>query len=131
MKYSQPLGILATLMMIGLCFLPWTFIQSIQLSVTGFHAPGTNYGKPGMLNLILGVVLLILFAIPAIWAKRTNVLIAGLNLAWSARNYLLLSSCMMGECPEKKPALFGLVIFALFIQVMALLPGISVSPAKK
>jgi hypothetical protein len=122
MKHSQTIGLVAALLIIGLCFLPWSFIASRQLVVTGMHAEGTNFGKPGLFNCILCGVMAILFLVPRIWAKRTNVFIAALNLAWSFRNYLLLSSCMMGECPEKKPALFAILGLALVAQLMALFP---------
>ena len=126
MKYSQRIGILATIALMAVCFLPWSFIASKQITVSGFIAAGTNYGKPGLLNFIMCVIMLVMFAVPAIWSKRTNVFIAAMNLAWSIRNYLLLSSCMMGECPEKKTGIFLLVAFSAVIQVMALLPKIDV-----
>lgn len=88
------------------------------------NAMGTYFGKPGLFNVIVCCIMMVLFAVPAIWSKRTNVFLAAINLAWAFRNYLLVSACMMGECPEKKPALFALVGLALVIQVMALLPKI-------
>lgn len=127
MKYSQRIGIAAAIGIMALCFLPWSYIPSKQITVTGFFAVGTNFGKPGLFNFILCIVMLIMFAVPAVWAKRTNVFAGALNLAWSFRNFLLLSSCMMGECPEKKPALYLLVLFSLVTQVMAFLPKINVA----
>jgi hypothetical protein len=126
MKYSQFIGVIAAFLLIVVCFFPWSFIASQQLTVTGLHAAGTNYGKPGLFNIILCLILIVLFALPAIWAKRTNVFIAALNLAWAIRNYLLLSFCMMGECPEKKPALFALIALAVVIQLMSLLPKLAI-----
>jgi len=126
MKYSQPIGILATLALIGVCFLPWSFIASQQITVTGFSAPGTSFGKPGLFNCIMCVIMLVMFSVPAVWSKRTNVFIAALNLAWSARNYLLLSTCMMGECPEKKAGLYISLLLSLIIQVMTFLPKLEI-----
>ena len=128
MKHSQTTGIITTLLLIVTCFFPWSYIVSQNITVSGFDATGTNFGKPGLLNTILGALMIIFFAIPAIWAKRTNVFVAALNLAFSFRNYLLLSACLMGECPEKKPALFVLLGLSVVIMVMALLPKI---PVKK
>ena len=122
MKHSQTIGILACIALLGICFLPWTYITSRQITISGFYAVGTDFGKPGLFNTAMCVGMLVLFALPAVWAKRSNVFIAALNLAWSFRNYLLLSSCMMGECPEKRPALYGLLLLSVIIQVMALLP---------
>jgi len=125
MKYSQPVGIAAALAMIAVCFLPWTYIVSQQITVSGMSALGTNFGRPGLFNIAVSVIMVIMFTVPAVWAKRINVFLAALNLAWAFRNYLLVSSCMMGECPEKQPGLFVLVGLALVIQAMALLPKIA------
>ena len=126
MKYSQAIGIIATLAMIGICFLPWSFIASQHITVSGFSAQGTNFGKPGLFNCIMGIIMLLMFAVPAIWSKRTNVFISALNLAWAFRNYLLISACMMGECPEKQPSLYMLVALALLIQLMTFLPKLQI-----
>lgn len=131
MKHSQVIGIIAVLVMAVLCFMPWTFIASRQITVTGMHAEGTNFGRPGLFHLILGTVAVIMFLVPQIWSKRTNVFVAALNLAWAFRNYLLLSSCMMGECPEKKPALYLLLVVSVIIQIMALLPKVTLPPPKR
>lgn len=121
MKYSQRIGILAAVVILALCFLPWSFIPSRQITVTGVSAIGTNFGKPGLMNIAMCVLMLVMFAVPALWAKRTNVFAAAINLAWSVRNYILVSTCMMGECPEKKIALYLLVVFSVVTQLMALL----------
>ena len=130
MKYSQPIGIVAALAMMAVCFLPWTFIASQQITVSGFKAVGTNFGKPGLFNFTMCVIMVAMFAVPAIWSKRTNVFIAALNLAWAFRNYLLVSACMMGECPERKPALFALLGLAIVLQIMALLPKLDMQKDK-
>lgn len=127
MKYSQRIGIAATVALMAVCFLPWSFIASQQTTISGFFSKGVNsFGKPGLMNFSLAVIMLVLFAVPAIWAKRLNVFIAALNLAWAARNYIIISSCMMGECPEKKIGIFLLIVLSIVIQVMALLPKINV-----
>jgi hypothetical protein len=126
MKYSQRIGIIATITLMGICFLPWVYIVSKQITISGFIAVGTNFGKPGLLNFIMSVVMLVMFAVPAIWAKRTNVFIAALNLAFSIRNFIVLPFCMGGECPEKKIGLYLLVFLSAVILVMALLPKMAV-----
>ena len=129
MKHSQTIGIAAALLIIILCFFPWSYIVSKQMVITGMDAAGTNFGKPGLLNCILSAAMVLFFLVPKIWAKRTNVFVGALNLAWSFRNYLLVSACMMGECPEKKPALFALLAMSLLAQVMVLFPKIDI-PSK-
>jgi hypothetical protein len=124
MKYSQLIGIVAAAGIIVACFLPWSYITSQQLVISGLHTTGTSFGKPGMMNMILAVVSVIFFLLPKIWAKRTNLFIAALGLAWSIRNYLLVTSCMMGECPEKRPGIFLLLLCAIVVQLMTFFPKI-------
>lgn len=126
MKYSQRIGIIATIALMAVCFLPWAYIASKQITVSGFIAIGTNFGKPGLLNFIFCVIMLVMFAVPAIWAKRTNVFIAALNLAFAIRNFIVLSFCSAGECPEKKIGLYLLIFLSAIIQVMALLPKMKI-----
>ncbi len=105
MKYAQLIGIIAAAAIIGICYLPWSYIASQQITITGLSAAGTDFGRPGMMNIYLCSACILLFIIPKIWAKRTNIFIAGINMAWSFRNFLVLSTCLAGECPEK---LYGL-----------------------
>ena len=122
MKYSQTIGCILVLLLAGTRYLPWSFIPERNILVTGMEAPGTMYGKPGLMHILLGVVLLLLFIIPKIWAKRTNVFISAINLAWSIRNFMLLSTCYMGECPEKKIGLYMGLLLSIGILIMTFLP---------
>ena len=127
MKYSQLFGVIAVVILIGMCYLPWSYLSEKNIIVTGMSAPGTMFGKPGLMHLVLAVPLIIFFIIPKIWAKRINVFLAAINLAWSIRNYILLTTCFMGECPERKPALFVTLALCAFILVMSFFPKIDVS----
>lgn len=51
-------------------------------------------------------------------------------MAWALRNYLLLSTCQGGECPDKKAGLFLLMIASGIILAMSLLPKLNV-PGEK
>ncbi len=131
MKHSQTIGILAALATMAVCFLPWVYIPSKQITVTGFQSLGTDFGKPGLFSMVMSIIMLILFSIPAIWAKRTNLFVGALNIAWSFRNYILLTTCIMGECPEKKPGLYLLLLMALCMMIMTMLPNTPVKQQKK
>lgn len=126
MKYSQLIGMLAALAIMGICFMPWIYISSVHTTVTGLQAKGTSYGKPGLLNIFLSAICIIFFLISKIWAKRVNVFIATINFAWAVRNYILLTTCLGGECPEKRAGLFLLVLAALIVLIMSFLPKITI-----
>lgn len=126
MKYSQIIGIAACLALIVNCFFPWSYIAEINLLITGVNG-GENLGKPGLFNIILSVVMIIFFFIPKIWAKRTNVILGALNIAWSIRNYLLVGACSGGICPQKKAGIFILIFLSFFIELMTFLPPVKIA----
>jgi len=130
MRYSQLIGIIAALALIGICYIPWVYITSIQSTVTGLQSAGTSFGKPGLLNIVLSVICILFFIIPRIWAKRTNVFFGTINFAWAIRNYFILTTCMSGECPEKKAGLYLLLITSFIILVMTLLPKMEIAQEK-
>jgi len=130
MKYSQLLGLLACIGEIIASFMPWVFVAEKHLLISGINEAVPNFGKPGMFNIVLSTIIGILFIIPKIWAKRTNVFIAAINLAWSFRNYLVITACRAGECPEKRAGIYLLLCLSVFILLMSFLPSIKV-PAQK
>ncbi|MBN9299711.1 MAG: hypothetical protein J0I41_22100 [Filimonas sp.] len=130
MRYSQLIGAIAAILLIIGCFMPWSYIASNGIEVSGLKAVGTNFGKPGMFNLILSSIALIFFIVPKIWAKRINVFVAALNLAWSIRNFFLVTACLMGECPEKKAGIYMVLVCSAVMQIMAFLPKMSVAKPK-
>jgi hypothetical protein len=109
MQFIKPLGLLAALAVIIFCFLPWVYIESGGITVTGMSAKGTNFGKPGLLHLVFTGLYLALFVIPRVWSRRLNLLFATINFAWAVRNFFLISTCYGGECPVKKPGLYGIL----------------------
>ncbi len=122
MRYSTGLGIAAVLLLVIACFMPWVLIPSKQLVISGMDASGTRYGKPGYLHLLLGFFYLIFTLIPAVWAKRFNLLVVAFNLAWALRNFLILSLCRGGECPERQAGLYLVAMAGVLMLVAALFP---------
>jgi hypothetical protein len=129
MKYSQLLGLLACIGEIIACFLPWVFVAEQHLLISGVNNAVPNFGRPGILNIVLSIAMGFFFIIPKIWAKRTNVFIAAVNLSWSFRNYLLITACRAGECPEKRAGIYLLLCVSIFILLMSFLPPTKV-PAR-
>ena len=125
MKYSQNIGILACLVVLICSFLPWSIVVSEQITISGFDTKGTSFGRPGLFLNFFTVIALIFFVTPFIWAKRTNIFIGAIVFAWSVRNYILVSTCLMGECPVKQPALYALVAASFVLMMMTLLPKIN------
>jgi hypothetical protein len=129
MKYTQTIGIIAALVVLICSFLPWSIVVSEQITISGFDTKGTRFGKPGLFLNFFTIIVIVLFLIPAIWAKRTNIFIGAIVFTWSLRNYILVSTCLMGECPVKQPALYALVLASGVVMLMTLLPKLN-SPKK-
>ena len=126
MKYSSYIGGFATLVLIAICFVPWVYIQSINTIITGISAEHTNFGRPGLLHLFFAFIALVLFLVNKIWAKSVNIFICSLNVAWAIRNFLSITHCEFGDCPEKKLGIYALLAFSLLMLVMSTLPKIDI-----
>lgn len=125
------MGILAVLLQVAAAFLPWVYIESKGLTLTGLDTTGTNYGKPSYLHLIFAAFFLAFTLIPRLWAKRVNLLVVALNLAWALRNFFMVASCQGGECPVKKAGLFLSLTASILILLSALFPDMRLPAEKK
>lgn len=124
MNRSQWITLAAGITLIIACFMPWVYIQNPAITISGVDSTGTRFGKPGYVHFILTGFILCFTLINKIWAKRFNLLLAALNLAWAIKNFIVIGRCEAGECPEKQVGFF-LLLFAAFILLLAtLLPGI-------
>jgi hypothetical protein len=124
MKYSSIIGIIASLLLVFACFLSWTFHPDLEKYLTGFYSEQNIYGKPGKLYVIFAAIAIFLFAVPRVWAKRTNWLIATLLVAYTVKTYFLFTSCYSGICPVKQPGIYLLLGSVAIIFVAAILPDI-------
>jgi len=124
MKYSKWLGLASILLVITACTMPWVQIISKNITITGLKATGTNYGKPGLMNVIMSCFAAVFFLLPKVWAKRANLFVCAFNAAWAIRSYILVSTCYMGECPVKQTGLYLLLIAAILMLLAALFPNL-------
>jgi hypothetical protein len=122
MKYSQWFGIAAALILVAACFMPWAWYPDLGKGFTGFFSEGNAYGRPGKLLVFFSVVAIVFFLIPKIWAKRSNVLLGALTLAFGIRCYFVYSACYRGICPDKRLGLYLVVAAPLLMLLAALAP---------
>jgi len=124
MKYSQQIGVLAALLLIASCFLPWIEIVAINKTLNGVNGYISNtitFGTQIKPHSFFCLLAIILFSIDKIWAKRTNIFICFLSLSWAIKNYILFTICRP-ECPTVKIGLYLLLFFAIIMQIMSFLP---------
>ena len=124
MKNSQWIGIAAALLLIGACFLPWAYFPDLQKDFTGFFSEKNTYGRPGKIFIFLSVIAIILFLIPKIWAKRTNIFVGAITIAFGIKCFLLFTACYKGICPDKKLGIFLVLIASAIMTLAAILPDI-------
>lgn len=125
------IGLLAVVALVVSCFFPWVFIESKNITVTGIDASGTSFGKPGYFHFLMAAIYLGFYFTPRIWAKRSNLLVASLNIAWALRNYFIISACSGGECPEKKTALYLILITSLLMLIATLFSPVKLRENKE
>jgi hypothetical protein len=124
-------GLFAVILLIVSCFLPWVIISSRNIVVSGVESTGTNFGKPGYTHFVLSFFFIIFHFIPRLWAKRSNLLVVALNIAWAIRNYFIISMCREGDCPEKQIGLWLVLLASILILIAALFPDIKLKEENK
>ena len=130
MKYYKPLGLLASILLIISCFLPWAYYPDLQKSFTGFFTEQNMYGKPGMVFVFFAVASLILIFVNKIWAKRTLIFFAALNAGYLLKTFVIFTSCYKGYCPEKQYGIYLLIISCVTLLVVSFFPDLKVKDDK-
>jgi hypothetical protein len=134
MKYSQIIGILASFTLIGLCFMPWVHISSLNIYLNGINGKASvelNFGEQIITHGFFTTIMVLCFLVNQVWAKRTNVFIGAVNFALAIKNFIIFSMCRGGECPEKQPALYALVAVALIMMIMGFFPRLVLKSTSK
>lgn len=131
MKYSNYIGVLAAIVMIIACFLPWAYYPDLSKSFTGFFSEQNRYGKPGKALVFFAVFTIVLFMMPRVWAKRLNMVMAALALAFSVRCFMLFSTCYRGICPEKETGIYLIVIASIVMIIASVLPYVKLKDYSK
>ena len=122
MRLKFIFSFLSVVLMVISCFLPWMTIESKDITITGLQTTGTLYGKPAFFHFVWAALYLLFLLINKIWSKRAAVGMAAFNIAWTARNFLLLPACQMGECPIRRIGLYLLLLSAALMFLTPLLP---------
>jgi hypothetical protein len=131
MKYSKWIGIFGVLLLFLAAYMPWITIVSKGINITGMNTAGTNFGKPALMNIMVSVVSAAFFLSSSVMAKRANLFFCAFNLAWSIRNFVIVTMCRAGECPEKKWGLYLLMVSAVIIMLASFLPDVKLKPEEE
>lgn len=122
MKFYKIIGLSACVILIISCFLPWTYYPDINKNFTGFFSEQNVYGKPGIILVFVAVMSGMCILIDKVWAKRTFLFFAALNIAYLIKTYILFTSCYNTICPEIKYGFILVLISSILIILAAILP---------
>jgi len=131
MRYMKWVGLFAVILLIVSCFLPWVIIPSKSIIVSGVGSTGTNFGKPGYTHFVLSFFFIVFHFVPRLWAKRCNLLVVALNIAWAIRNFFIITMCREGECPEKQIGLWLVLLASALVLIAALFPDIKLKEERE
>ena len=131
MKYLKWTGVLAALLLIVTCFIPWAYYADVKEHFTGFFSHDNNYGKPGKFFVSLGIIFLVLTFIPKVWARRVNLFIAALLVAYAIKTYILFTSCYKAYCPQKEAGIYLLLICTVIILIASVFPDMKIEEKKR
>ena len=116
-NWQKWLGVAACIGIISSCFMHWAYYPDVAKHFTGFDSQVpfkgsmvNYYGRPGFLLCFFAGFCLLFHLLPKIWAKRANLLFAGLCMAFAIKSYFTFTSAYVGIVPEKEAGIFLLVI---------------------
>ena len=121
MQIMRWLSIATLGLLIFSCFLPWVSIESQNIIVTGMKAEAINFGKPGLLHMILSAIMILLLLLNKIWSVKTAFFVSAFNIAWGLRNFISISACSAGICPTKHVAIYIALVAPVIATVFLLL----------
>ncbi|MCO6496170.1 MAG: hypothetical protein J5I50_00770 [Chitinophagaceae bacterium] len=127
MKHYKIVAVIAAVLMVASCFMPWAYYPDRDEVFTGFYSYQNLFGKPGAVFIFFAVVYLIFVFIDRMWAKRTNIFVAAISLAYLIRTYIIYTKCYFGTCPEKRMGMYLLIAASVLLLITALLPKLDLN----
>lgn len=129
-RYLHWIGIAACVTLIVSCFLPWVYYADIKQTFNGFYSYDNHYGKPGIFLSLFAALILVFMLLPKVWAKRTNLFIAALTVAYGIKTFILFSSCYNNYCPQKLFSLYLMVACTVVMLVASGFPNLKLTNKK-
>lgn len=113
MRLMNALAIVFASGCIASCFLPWITVPQTNITLTGIDARAIGFGHPALIHFFFSGIYILFILLNRNWSLRTAFFLQAFNLAWAVRNYISLSACFGGECPEKRIGLYTILLCSL------------------
>jgi hypothetical protein len=98
---------------------------------TGFYTYGNHYGKPAKFLVPMGLLIMVFMLLPKVWAKRANLFLAALALAYAVKNYILFGSCYNNYCPQRQFGIYLMLASAIVMLIAAVFPNMKFKKEKE
>ncbi|MGZ3846155.1 MAG: hypothetical protein ACXVBJ_06290 [Flavisolibacter sp.] len=118
MQSIRWLSVLTAAVIITACFFKWVSLESKGFYIGGFFSSDYRFGEPGILQVVFCSIYILLLILNKIWSMRTAFFVAGFNVAWALRNYIVVSACSGGVCPEKHTGLYTILIGSILLLIL-------------
>jgi hypothetical protein len=122
MKYSQQLGILTAIILMASGFMNWAWYPDLHKYFTGFFSENNIYGKPGKVFIFFATISIVLFFVPRVWAKRGNIFLCAVIMAYAIKSFILFSDCYKGICPVRQPGIWIMLVSSVLVLLLSLFP---------
>lgn len=122
-RYSRWVTLIAAIVLIISCFMPWAYYADLQKSFTGFFSENNTYGKPGKWLVSMALISVVCQFLPMIFLKRMNLLLMALNLAYAIKSYIVYAECYRGYCPEKQTGIYLMLLASVVLMITAVFPS--------
>lgn len=126
MRLLNWLPVIFLILLIYSCYNTWVIIPEKNIVVTGFDASKMDFGKPGIMHVFLAVFIFIFLLLGKAWSKRVAFFISAFNIAWAIRNFIAISTCQAGICPQKQLWFYLMLISSFAIAISLLFSGVTV-----
>ncbi|HWI92410.1 MAG TPA: hypothetical protein VNT20_14110 [Flavisolibacter sp.] len=119
MQSIRWLSILTAMVIITACFFTWVSVESKNFFVGGFvSSDNSRFGEPGILHVAFCSIIILLLLVNKVWSVRTSFFVSAFNVAWAVRNYVVISACSGGLCPEKHTGLYTILIGSILLLIL-------------
>jgi len=119
MQSIRWISVLTAAIIIVACFFTWVSLDTKNFFVGGFFSSENNrFGQPGILHAAFCSIIILFLLLNKIWSARTAFFISAFNVAWAIRNYIVISACSGGVCPEKHTGLYTVLIGSILLLIL-------------
>jgi hypothetical protein len=125
MRLLNWLPVIFLILLIYSCYNTWIIIPEKNIVVTGFDASKIGFGKPGIMHVFLAALVFIFLLLGKVWSKRAAFFVSAFNIAWAIRNFIAISTCQAGICPQKQPWFYFMLISSIAITISLLFGGVT------